>query len=38
MVIGLPIFLVLILTSLTAIVFIADVPTTAIPTYMFGSL
>src|SRR5450631_3070750 len=38
MVIGLPIFLILILTSLTAIVFIADVPTTAIPTYMFGSL
>lgn len=38
MVIGLPIFLVLILTSLAAIVFVADVPTTAIPTYMFGSL
>ena len=38
MVIGLPIFLVLILTSLAAIVFVADVSTTAIPTYMFGSL
>ena len=35
---GFPIFAVLVLTSLAAIVFIADVPTTAIPTYMFGSL
>ncbi len=36
---GFPIFTVLVLTSLAAIVFVAgDVPTTAIPTYMFGSL
>ena len=38
MMLGLPIFVVLVLTSLAAIVFVADVPTTAIPTYMFGSL
>src|SRR5450631_4052321 len=38
MVVGLPIFLILILTSLAAIVFVAHVPTTAVPTYMFGSL
>jgi C4-dicarboxylate transporter DctM subunit len=35
---GFPIFAVLVLTSLAAIVFVADVPTTTIPTYMFGSL
>ena len=35
---GLPIFVVLILTSTTAIVFVAHVPTQAIQTYMFGSL
>src|SRR5476651_643393 len=38
MVVGLPIFLVLILTSTTAIVFVAHVPTQAVQTYMFGSL
>jgi C4-dicarboxylate transporter DctM subunit len=38
MMLGFPIFSVLVLTSLAAIVFVADVPTTAIPTYMFGSL
>jgi C4-dicarboxylate transporter DctM subunit len=35
---GFPIFAVLVLTSLAAIMFVADVPTTAVPTYMFGSL
>jgi len=35
---GLPIFVVLLLTSLTAIVFVAHVPLQAIQTYMFGSL
>src|SRR5580700_10842172 len=35
---GLPIFVVLILTSAAAIVFVAHVPTQAIQTYMFGSL
>jgi len=38
MMIGFPIFAVLVLTSLAAIAFVADVPTSAIPTYMFGSL
>ena len=38
MMLGFPIFAVLVLTSLAAIVLVADVPTTAIPTYMFGSL
>src|SRR5436305_2989245 len=38
MMLGFPIFAVLVLTSLAAIVFIADVPTSTIPTYMFGSL
>ena len=38
MILGFPIFAVLVLTSLAAIVLVADVPTTAIPTYMFGSL
>jgi C4-dicarboxylate transporter DctM subunit len=38
MMLGFPIFAVLVLTSLAAILFVADVPTTAIPTYMFGSL
>ena len=39
MMVGFPIFVVLVLTALAAIVFVAgDVPTTAIPTYMFGSL
>ena len=35
---GLPIFVVLVLTSTAAIVFVAHVPTQAIQTYMFGSL
>jgi C4-dicarboxylate transporter DctM subunit len=35
---GLPIFVVLILTSTAAVVFVAHVPTQAIQTYMFGSL
>src|SRR6201995_4699100 len=35
---GFPIFAVLVLTSLAAIILGADVPTSAIPTYMFGSL
>ena len=38
LILGLPIFVVLILTSMTAIVFVAHVPTQAIQTYMFGSL
>ena len=38
MMVGFPIFAVLVLTSLAAVVFVADVPTAAIPTYMFGSL
>ncbi|HLH89066.1 MAG TPA: TRAP transporter large permease [Xanthobacteraceae bacterium] len=38
MMVGFPIFAVLVLTSLAAIIFIADVPTSAVPTYMFGSL
>ena len=38
LVLGLPIFVVLILTSLAAILLIAHVPAQAIQTYMFGSL
>ena len=38
LILGLPIFVVLILTSTAAIVFVAHVPTQAIQTYMFGSL
>src|SRR6201988_322325 len=38
LILGLPIFVVLILTSLAAIVTIAHVPLQAIQTYMFGSL
>src|SRR6202789_3082812 len=38
LVLGLPIFIVLLLTSMTAILFVAHVPTQAIQTYMFGSL
>jgi C4-dicarboxylate transporter, DctM subunit len=38
LVLGLPIFVVLILTSLAAILLIAHVPVQAIQTYMFGSL
>src|ERR1700687_6460410 len=38
LILGLPIFVVLPLPSLTAILFVAHVPTQAIQTYMFGSL
>ena len=38
MILGFPIYLVLILTSLAAIMLVADVPLVAVPTYMFGSL
>ena len=38
LILGLPIFVVLLLTSFTAIVFVAHVPTDAVQTYMFGSL
>src|SRR4029078_5325248 len=35
---GLPIFLVLLVTCLIAVLFVADVPTEAIQTYLFGGL
>jgi TRAP-type C4-dicarboxylate transport system permease small subunit len=35
---GLPIFLVLLVTCVVAVLFVADVPTEAVQTYMFGSL
>src|SRR5258708_28062365 len=35
---GLPIFLVLLVTCLVAVLFVADVPTEAIQTYLFGGL
>jgi len=38
LVIGFPIFLILLVTSLVAVVTVADIPTDAIQTYMFGSL
>ena len=38
LILGLPIFVVLMLTSVAAIVFVAHVPTEAVQTYMFGSL
>jgi C4-dicarboxylate transporter DctM subunit len=38
LILGLPIFLVLLVTCLAAVLFVADVPTEAIQTYMFGSL
>jgi C4-dicarboxylate transporter, DctM subunit len=38
LILGLPIFLVLLVTCLIAVLFVADVPTEAIQTYMFGSL
>jgi C4-dicarboxylate transporter, DctM subunit len=38
LILGLPIFVVLILTSTAAILYVAHVPTQAIQTYMFGSL
>jgi C4-dicarboxylate transporter, DctM subunit len=38
LILGLPIFVVLMFTSVAAIVFVAHVPTEAVQTYMFGSL
>jgi C4-dicarboxylate transporter DctM subunit len=38
LIIGFPIFLILLVTSIVAVLTIADVPTEAIQTYMFGSL
>ncbi|HEY7247485.1 MAG TPA: TRAP transporter large permease [Xanthobacteraceae bacterium] len=38
LVLGLPIFLVLLATCLIAVLFVADVPTEALQTYIFGSL
>ena len=38
LILGLPIFLVLLVTCLVAVLCVADVPTEAIQTYMFGSL
>ena len=38
LVLGFPIFIVLVLTSMVAILFVAHVPTQALQTYMFGSL
>jgi C4-dicarboxylate transporter DctM subunit len=35
---GLPIYLILLVTALVAIIVVADVPTTALQTYLFGSL
>src|SRR5271170_3062967 len=38
LIIGFPIFLILLVTSLVAVLFVANVPTETIQTYMFGSL
>ena len=38
LILGLPIFLMLLVTCVVAVLFVADVPTEAIQTYMFGSL
>jgi C4-dicarboxylate transporter, DctM subunit len=38
LVLGLPIFLVLLITCITAVLFVADVPTETVQTYIFGSL
>jgi C4-dicarboxylate transporter, DctM subunit len=38
LILGFPIFLVLLVTCLAVVLFVADVPTEAIQTYMFGSL
>jgi len=38
LILGLPIFLVLLVTCLVAVLIVADVPTEAIQTYLFGSL
>src|SRR3569833_885725 len=38
LILGLPIFLVLLVTCLVAVLFVADVPTAAVQTYLFGGL
>src|SRR4029078_9302879 len=38
LILGLPIFLVLLVTCLIAVLFVADVPTAAVQTYLFGGL
>src|ERR1041385_5395969 len=38
LVLGLPIFLVLLVTCLVAVLFVADVPVEAVQTYLFGGL
>jgi C4-dicarboxylate transporter DctM subunit len=38
LIVGFPIFLILLVTSIVALLFVADIPTEAIQTYMFGSL
>ena len=38
LILGLPIFLVLLVTCLVAVLFVADVPTEAVQTYLFGGL
>jgi C4-dicarboxylate transporter, DctM subunit len=38
LILGFPIFLILLITSIAAVLFVAGVPTTTIQTYMFGSL
>jgi C4-dicarboxylate transporter DctM subunit len=38
LILGFPIFLILLMTAMMAIFFVADIPTEAIQTYMFGSL
>jgi C4-dicarboxylate transporter, DctM subunit len=38
LIIGFPIFLILLVTSIVAVLTVADIPTDAIQTYMFGSL
>src|ERR1700755_2404545 len=38
LILGLPIFLVLLVTCLAAVLFVADVPTEAVQTYLFGGL
>jgi C4-dicarboxylate transporter, DctM subunit len=38
LILGFPIFLILLVTAIVAVLFVADIPTEAIQTYMFGSL
>src|ERR1700712_6020608 len=38
LILGLPIFLLLLVTCLVAVLFVADVPTEAVQTYLFGGL